>query len=190
MNEASALQVFDLAEVPPLDVLEEIIEDAVFEVREYFLRNPVIPELYESRIRRLRLIDEASKSLGLKAPQVDLDFQKFEFEQLSDLIEVIRLHEEQLTSLRFGLSASLDPNVVSSHASEMIAAQISYEEHFFTLTEVFGISEDSVKASEHVDTGKLLFMLRSASRPDVAPIIKRERKRIKDAHERRHRQRK
>lgn len=176
--------------MPPLDVLEEIIEDAVFEVREYFLRNPVIPELYESRIRRLRMISEATESLGLKPRQVELDFQSYEFEQHSDLIEVIRLHEEQLTALRLGLSASLDPDIVSAHASQMIAAQISFEGRFFTLTEAFGISEDSVKASEHADTGRLLFMLRSASRPDVAPIIQRERKRIKDAHERRHRQRK
>ena len=58
MEISQVLNILQLTEMPPSDVLENLVEDEVFHLRDYFLRNPVVKQLYVARIRKLNKLLE------------------------------------------------------------------------------------------------------------------------------------
>ncbi len=193
MDAKSALFHLELTAQPPVDVLEEVVEDRCFELRDYFLRNPVIPELYASRIKRLERLAEAAEALGLPVlahPSTSKSSAAFEGASLDD---ILRGFEESHALLRKQMSATLHPLALAGIAQAMIEVQEQYEEAFFMATQRFGIQEEAVKASNHLDTGRLLRWMNLDGEPqptqtgESAKMIEAERRRISDRRARAHR---
>lgn len=193
MDAKSALFHLELSAQPPVDVLEEVVEDRCFELRDYFLRNPVIPELYASRIKRLERLAEAAEALGLPVlahPSTSKSSAAFEGASLDD---ILRGFEESHALLRKQMSATLHPLALAGIAQAMIEVQEQYEEAFFMATQRFGIQEEAVKASNHLDTGRLLRWMNLDGEPqptqtgESAKMIEAERRRISDRRARAHR---
>jgi hypothetical protein len=193
MDAKSALFHLELSAQPPVDVLEEVVEDRCFELRDYFLRNPVIPELYASRIKRLERLAEAAEALGLPVlahPSTSKSSAAFEGASLDD---ILRGFEESHALLRKQMSATLHPLALAGIAQAMIEVQEQYEEAFFMATQRFGIQEEAVKASNHLDTGRLLRWMNLHGEPqptqtgESAKMIEAERRRISDRRARAHR---
>lgn len=193
MDVKSALLHLELTSQPPVDVLEELVEDRCFELRDYFLRNPVIAELYESRIRRLERIAEAAEALGLQLaahPSETTSTVAFDGASLSELL---RRFEEEQALVRTRMSTTLNPLALASIARAMIEVQGLYEDAFFSSTHRFGVQEDAVKASDHLDSGRLLQCMRLHGEPiplatsEAVRMIESERRRISDRRARAHR---
>lgn len=193
MDVKSALLHLELTAQPPVDVLEELVEDRCFELRDYFLRNPVIPELYASRIKRLERLADAAEALGLPVlahPSTSKSSAAFKGAPLDD---ILRGFEESHALLRTEMSATLHPLALAGIAQAMIEVQEQYEEAFFIATQRFGIQADAVKASDHLDTGRLLRWMNLHGEPqptqtgESAKMIEAERRRISDRRARAHR---
>lgn len=192
MDAQTALFHLDLVEQPPLDVLEELVEERCFEVRDYFLRNAVIPELYESRARRLERIAEAAEQLGASyaAHPSETIHAAFTADTLTQLLKDF---EAEQAGLRTRISASLNPRELAVLAHGMIALQMAYEDRFFALTAAFGMANEAVKAADHLDTGHVLHHIALHGEPQatdegsIREAIENERRRISDrrARERR-----
>ncbi len=178
MTEAAALQILQLDIKPPVDDLREIAEDQLFDLRDYFLRNPVIRELYENRIARIERIATATETLGYSFGQNQPpEIPKVDFSSL-DLSELLRQFEQSLAMARLVLSSTLHPIVLTETCTSMIALQTSFEAQFIKLTAHISPYDGAVRAAEHVDTGRLLRALSSGYRPDAELLISKERRRI------------
>ena len=192
MDAQTALFHLDLVEQPPLDVLEELVEERCFEVRDYFLRNAVIPELYESRARRLERIAEAAEQLGAHYAAHPSETNHVAF-TANTLTQLLKDFEAEQAGLRTRISASLNPRELAVLAHGMIALQLAYEDRFFALTAAFGMAKEAVKAADHLDTGRVLHHIALYGEPQatkegsIREAIENERRRISDrrARERR-----
>ncbi len=193
MDVHTALAHLELIDHPPEDVLEELLEERCFDLRDYFLRNPVIPELYASRVRRLQRIAEAAEALGFHwaarppKPLIVLG-------RTASLAELLKRFEAEQAVLRSRLSASLHPIELADLAEAMVALQLDYEAGFFELTRAFGTTDEAVKAADHLDTGRLLRWIAQNGTPvpsaqsEATASIAAERRRIIDRRERARRQ--
>lgn len=178
MTEATALHILQLDRIPPVDDLSEIVDEQLFELRDYFLRNPIIRELYENRIARMARIAEAASILGLEFKPRKLPLLHPVNFEVSELAELLRRFEQALAQARLVLASTLDPEVLRHTCKEMIAFQEAFEASFMQLTSEVAPSEGEVRAAEHIDTGRLLRALSSGYRPDAELLISKERKRI------------
>lgn len=177
MTEATALHILNLERKPPLDDLRDIVEEQLFELRNYFLRNPVVRELYENRIARINRIADAAEVLGLKFNK-DRNFDMEVTYSASELPELLREFEQALTQARLLLASSLVPYTLRQTCRSMIAFQESFETRFMELTSHIAPYNGEVRAAEHVDTGRLLREIISGYRPDAEQLIAKERRRI------------
>lgn len=192
MDIDTALMHLELQSHPPTDVLEELVEERCFAIRDYFLRNPVVPELYESRRRRLQRTAEAATALGLVLPPPRISPGSPTIDATS-LVAVLRSFEEGQQSLRLRISSTLHPLELNELGQAMEQLQTDYEERFMEATANFAGSTESVKAAEHLDTGRLLQWISQHGLSELSDqeepytMIVRERRRINDRRARGHR---
>lgn len=192
MDIDTALMHLELQSHPPMDVLEELFEERCFAIRDYFLRNPVVPELYESRRRRLQRIAEAAGVLGLVLPP-PVTAPVVTAIDATSLVTILRSFEDGQRSLRLQISSTLHPLELNELGLAMERLQTDYEERFMEATTKFTCSEAPVKAAEHLDTGRLLQWIGRQGLSDLSDqdepytMIVRERRRINDRRARGHR---
>lgn len=177
--------VLDLVEAPPAEELAELLEEQVFGIRDYFIRNAVVPELYHSRIRRLHRLKEAGEALGHRYD----DAAAKVYENLSNhalLTDLLRDFERTMALLRQAISSTLHPVEIGALAGRMVDVQLTYEEAFYTLTQGMSFSETEVRATDHADTGRLLHLLSTndgvssseQATSELKMLLSRERLRI------------
>ncbi|WP_306640072.1 hypothetical protein [Sanyastnella coralliicola] len=187
MKLEQALDLLDLERKPEdPDIIEELIEEAVFPLREYFLRNPVVPVLYRSRLARIKQLQAAGESLGLSTSKSTPLTTSKDFSE-SDLAELLRAFEAALSQARLQVAQHLNPSALVASVEQMIAIQESFEHAFLRVTAHFASAESNILAADVVDTGKLLMLLQHED-PSSTELIEKERKRIEIIHERLRRQ--
>lgn len=178
MTEETALHILQLDRTPPLEDLFDIVDEQLFELRDYFLRNPVVRELYESRMARITRIAEAAAVFRLHfETQSETSLQPFT-PSTSELTELLREFEQSLAQARLVLASSLHPQILCRTCEHMIDVQEAFEAAFMQLTTPIPPFDGAVRAAEHVDTGRLLQLLISGYRPDAEQLISKERRRI------------
>lgn len=100
MEISQVLNTLQLTEIPPKDVLEEIVEDHIFQLRDYFLRNPVVKQLYAARIRKLNRLFEIQEQYINSKENKSLDL--YEDIKLigSDFLDLLKDFETNQSILR------------------------------------------------------------------------------------------
>lgn len=177
MNREMALDVLGLQSLPEdeEDLIDQI-EEQVFPIREYFLRNPVVSILHQKRIRQLERIQAAAEALGVQADQQD---QIVELPiSADDLKGLLKRYEEVLMQARLQIASTMQPKVITSVVHTLLQMQEAFESRFMELTDHLDESEEIIKASEHVETGVLLLALRNDDQATAEEMIGKERKRI------------
>lgn len=176
MNEANALLLLGFSSRPSADELPDLIEEKVFEVRTYFLRQPVVPELFRSRIRKLNQLAEASAHLGLSFER-HLDINLSNLAQ-TDLLPLLNSYSAEMSMLKLRVASTLNPKELSHLAEVMVAYQIQFEDLFFELTETHPLKEETVNAAAAMDVGELLFEMKKENTDTIQALISKERTRI------------
>ena len=177
MNEETAMDVLGLQELPQdKDDLIDQIEEQVFPIREYFLRNPVVSILYQKRMRQLERIAKASTLLGAET-EASTDNISFHL-KAEGLTALLKGYEEVLMQARLRIASTMQPKAITSIVSAMLDVQDSYESQFMALTADLEEADESIKASEHLETGVLLLALRNDDQAAAEGMIRKERKRI------------
>ncbi|MFT4779326.1 MAG: hypothetical protein ACJAU0_001818 [Flavobacteriales bacterium] len=176
MNEAHALLLLGFSSKPDASELPDLMEEKVFEIRTYFLRQPVVPELFRSRIRKLTQLAEAASLLGLnyEAMQDPLASSA----QTQELIPLLNACSVQMADLKLSISSTLNPTAIATLAGAMVAYQIQFEDVFFELTAGYPRSEEKVNAADALDVGELLFEHKKQNSARIQELISKERIRI------------
>lgn len=176
MNEANALLLLGFSSRPSADELPDLIEEKVFEVRTYFLRQPVVPELFRSRIRKLNQLAEAAAHLGLSfEPQLNKTTPQL---TQTDLLSVLTGYSAEMSMLKLHVASTLNPKELAHLAEVMVTFQIQFEDLFFELTKDYPLTDEVVNAAAAMDAGELLFELKKENTPAVQTLISKERNRI------------
>tara|TARA_B100000795_G_scaffold267583_1_gene252744 strand:- start:30021 stop:30578 length:558 start_codon:yes stop_codon:yes gene_type:complete len=178
---SQVLNTLQLTEMPPSDVLEELVEDEVFHLRDYFLRNPVVKQLYTARVRKLNKLLEIQKhyinNKECKSSEVSESIKLVG----SDFLEVLQDFEKNQSNLRGQLAATLTIWRLIEIVETLIQLQQEYEKQFKLIFEKnFSGFKASVpvKLSDHLATGEVIRFLQQKDLEAARPSIEKEYSRI------------
>ncbi|MFK7757737.1 MAG: hypothetical protein AB8B53_12475 [Flavobacteriales bacterium] len=181
MDQDKAQLILNLTSFPPIDILEEIIEEEVFQLRDYFLRNPVVGVLYNSRLRKLKQLEEV-KSTFLRSNEHSPNIPSFNLIQSKNMKLLFSELERAFTRLRGEMSRGLDPKTIATLAEKMINVQAEYEQKFIELYQVQSkeeVPEVPVKAADQISTGRALILLKQGNSDELSDLLTKEYFRIK-----------
>jgi len=169
--------LLELSSFPPTEVLEEIIEEQVFSIKDYLLRNPIVKALFLSRSRKLtQLAEILSFHAGSTPP--DLPMAKLP-NPPSELIDLLRWHEASLNSFRLSVSGTSHPALVNHLLLGMINFQKTFEDQFLLSTEHLALPRvEKIKQADQLETGPVIRMLISGKLEQVSTYLAKERSRI------------
>lgn len=185
MEESRVKLILNLEKIPPKDVLTEILEEEIFPIRNYFLRNPVIKVLFKSRIRKLLQYQEIeTKYIGEKAHADLKELEKDNTIVGGDFRELFRSFELKMSKLKVRMSSEMAPGRVAILAQEMIDVQEAFELNFVSIYDQWEHSQKikndiTVKAADQISTGKALRLLTGKVSPELIQMISNEYVRIK-----------
>ena len=66
MERAKAFSLLGLTEESDRESWTDALDQAVFQVRDHFMRSPIIPKLYVAKVDRCVLLSDTAQSLGLE----------------------------------------------------------------------------------------------------------------------------
>lgn len=184
MHREFALDLLRLRDVPSDNsVFNELYEEAVFEVREYFLRFPIVEALYRSRIHKLNQLEEAATLLGHPQPQVEVSLPQLALDNAKALDALFAQHQQALSLLRLQVASSLNGHALVTLAKAIVDLQKTFETRLLELTPHITASTEQVKAADIVDSGQLAFAFKTD--PDrFTTLVAKEKRRIELIRER------
>lgn len=168
--------------VDPSTTQEELMDklDAeTFAVRDHFIRQPVIPALFRSRVDRLLQLSDIANTLGIDPLGTPVDLPEL-LPLDGEALQHVETHLENLLRLRTAMAGTLDPDVLARFGTTLATLQTRYMEAFVALTEALPgmlAPREEVPAREECPWEELLVELRA---PDGTsfPKAKRERDRM------------
>lgn len=158
MNREEALVLLNASE----DTWEEDIDQIVFDYKKFIFQNNIIPKLYNAKIKRLSLINEAvgvlkgGDELNVIEPHIHANHP---INNLVDLIDFYRDYEQTISKLKGEVNKA---NSVSNLIEGMVSLKNREEDRMndlYPLAEILQLSPDSVKEikiSDWISTGKVL----------------------------------
>ncbi len=150
------------------------VEEKVFELRDFFLRQAIHPVLFAGRRERLRSLLKAQEAILELSPAVFDEGAPFTWEYLS-FQTLLEHYSHELMQLRLKVSASLLPEVLIPLVNQMIQLQEAFEENFLQL----GKDLPEVSAPKQTDAialGQVIYKLNQ--KEDVVFELAREKARI------------
>lgn len=156
------------------------LDAETFAVRDHFIRQPVIPALFRSRVDRLMQLSDIANSLGIEPLGTPVELPELVSPGTSAL-ELAETHLENLLRLRTSMAGTLDPDVLARFGTTMASLQTRYMKAFLIATETWPNmlgNESEIPAREECPWDELLTELRNG---DVNQLlkVKRERDRMK-----------
>ena len=175
MERSKALALLGLDEHASEENVTDALDQAVFKVRDYFMRNAVVPTLAESRVEKCVLLSDVAQtlevsSLGTPAPTPQL------LPHGADLESLVRGHVENVMRCRNALATTLDPDSVAQIGHLLARVQTDYMRAFLVLTESFAADQHpaTVPAREAVDWMALLAAIRADRQTPGASVLLRD----------------
>ncbi len=181
MEISQVLNILQLTEMPPRDVLEDLMEDEVFHLRDYFLRNPVVKQLYMARVRKLnKLLEIQEHYLKNKVCHYSESFEDIKLIGL-DFLDILKDFEKNQSILRSQLASTLCVRRLIKIVESLIQLQQEYEMKFKLIFEnTFSGFNDfaPVKLADHLSTGEAIRFLQQKDLEAARPLIEKEYSRI------------
>lgn len=125
MNRNQALTLLGSDDKLTQDELMERLDAEAFAVRDHFLRQPVVPTLYRSRVDRLVQLSDVSNALGIDPLGAPVDLPAL-VPLEGPPVAHVRAHVENILRLRTAMAATLDPDVLARFGNAMTTLQIQY----------------------------------------------------------------
>lgn len=162
MERSKALMLLGLEETSSLDEVTDALDQAVFKVRDHFLRAPIVPRLAESRVDKCVQLSDVAQTLGVPAlgnPAGIPDLVSPE----AELDSIILGHVENLRRCRNAMASTLDPDSVAQLGHLMANVQLEYMKTFMERTASIAEMqhEGPVPAREEADWMVLLAAVRA-----------------------------
>ena len=185
MERSKALALLGLDDTATLDQITDALDQAVFKVRDHFLRSAIVPKLAEGRVEKCVQLSDVAQSLGVPALGQPAPIPQT-LPHDSDLESLVLGHVENVRRCRNAMATTLDPDCVAQLGHLMAKVQFEYMKTFLSLTEtlVDGTYEGSVPAREEVDWMALLAAVRAAKKGPgsgvlLQDLVVKERARMK-----------
>lgn len=165
---------FDNLNIDDPEEVRERYEELAFEVRNHFLRSPVIASVFRRKVLRLRELWDIALQLTGEEPSTRKGIKVPDLPPTSDLAEM----DKRNSQLKLLVSTTLHPDELGVLAEQMITGEEYYEQ---AMLERFGwFVEDPLKFAEYYDPAVKLsapadryelrkIMLQLPGRPDAPP---------------------
>jgi hypothetical protein len=155
MQREEALNYLGLPAASSEDELIESIENQLFSIRDYFLRQPVVIALYRSRIARLHQLEEVTASFGIAlSPKEEIGFDLSS--PVGDEVSLYRIRELRLAHCRGFMAKRLHLQNCIAGAEAMIAVELAFERDFLGFFSNIVLQELPVKASDRPDSAWMI----------------------------------
>lgn len=185
MERSKALALLGLDDTATLDQITDALDQAVFKVRDHFLRSAIVPKLAEGRVEKCVQLSDVAQSLGVPALGQPAPIPQT-LPHGSDLESLVLGHVENVRRCRNAMATTLDPDSVAQLGHLMAKVQFEYMKTFLSLTEtlVDGTYDGSVPAREEVDWMALLAAVRASKKGPgsgvlLQDLVVKERARMK-----------
>ena len=172
MERSKALALLGLDDTATLDQITDALDQAVFKVRDHFLRSAIVPKLAEGRVEKCVQLSDVAQSLGVPALGQPAPIPQT-LPHGSDLESLVLGHVENVRRCRNAMATTLDPDSVAQLGHLMAKVQFEYMKTFLSLTEtlVDGTYEGYVPAREEVDWMALLAAVRAAKKGPGSDVL-------------------
>ena len=172
MERSKALALLGLDDTATLDQITDALDQAVFKVRDHFLRSAIVPKLAEGRVEKCVQLSDVAQILGVPALGQPAPIPQT-LPHGSDLESLVLGHVENVRRCRNAMATTLDPDSVAQLGHLMAKVQFEYMKTFLSLTEtlVDGTYEGSVPAREEVDWMALLAAVRASKKGPGSGVL-------------------
>ena len=185
MERSKALALLGLDDTATLDQITDALDQAVFKVRDHFLRSAIVPKLAEGRVEKCVQLSDVAQSLGVPALGQPAPIPQT-LPHGSDLESLVLGHVENVRRCRNAMATTLDPDSVAQLGHLMAKVQFEYMQTFLSLTDtlVDGTYDGAVPAREEVDWMALLAAVRASKKGPgsgvlLQDLVVKERARMK-----------
>lgn len=179
MNKGTALTLLGLSEPVEHEDIMERLDAETFAVRDHFMRQPVIPTLYRSRVNRLVELSDIARVLSIQPLGAPVDLPAL-LPTGSNFVLLVRNHVENIRRLRTAMAGTLDPDVLVRFGNTLCNLQLRYMEQFLVLSldvASEGVHDATVPARDEADWQELLASIESEE-AWAQTLIARERARM------------
>ena len=175
MEQAKARALLGLDDSASLEEVTDALDQAVFKVRDHFLRNAVVPRLAESKVEKCVQLSDAAQSLGVSSLGHPTSMPSME-NLGSDLESLVVSHTENLRRCRGAMATTLDPDSIAQLGHLMSNIQLEYIHAFLQLTASMAIATwpQAVPARQEADWMGLLAAVRAAKGRPGADVLFQE----------------
>ena len=175
MEQAKARALLGLDDSASLEDVTDALDQAVFKVRDHFLRNAVVPRLAESKVEKCVLLSDAAQSLGVSSLGHPTSMPSME-NLGTDLESLVVSHTENLRRCRSTMATTLDPDSIAQLGHLMSNIQLEYIHAFLQLTDSMDLATwpQAVPAREEADWMGLLAAVRAAKGRPGADVLFQE----------------
>lgn len=179
MDRNTALTLLGVDPDTTHEELMDKLDAETFSVRDHFIRQPVIPTLFRSRVDRLMQLSDIANTLGIQPLGTPVQLPEL-LPMEGGALALAETHLENLLRLRTSMAGTLDPDVLARFGTTMSSLQGRYMMAFLEATDgmpgVDGALEE-VPAREECPWDELLAELRTEGK-EAYPKLKRERDRM------------
>jgi hypothetical protein len=177
MDKGTALTLLGLDGDAAHEEVMERLDAETFSVRDHFMRQPIVPSLFRSRVNRLVQLSDVSQALTIAPLGATVDLPEL-LPAGENLLLLVRNHIENIRRLRTEMAATLDPDVLAHFGNAMTNLQLRYMEGFVTKTEDWMGDEtwpDPIPAREESDWQKVLDAIGAGPTAEDAIVYERSR---------------
>jgi hypothetical protein len=185
MNKSVALSLLGLNDSVEIEDIMERLDAESFAVRDHFMRQPVVPVLFRSRVNRLVELSDVARVLNIQPLGAPVELPSL-LPMGSNFVLLVRNHVENIRRLRTAMASTLDPDVLVRFGNTLCNLQLRYMEQFLVLSldvSGEGIHTNAVPARDEADWQKLLESIES-NESWAKELIARERARMAQILER------
>ena len=159
------------------NVMERLDAEA-FAVRDHFMRQPIVPTLFRSRVNRLVQLSDVARVLNVEPLGAPVELPKL-LPSGSNFVLLVRNHVENIRRLRTAMAGTLDPDVLVRFGNALCNLQLRYMEEFLALSvdsANLDIDLDPIPARDEVDWQSLLASIECKTEEDRLVIVKERRR--------------
>ena len=161
----------------PEEVMERLDAES-FAVRDHFIRQPIVPAVYSSRVDSLVQLSDIANALSIEPLGAPVELPELVELNSSVLTDLVEGQIENILRLRTAMAGTLDPDVLARFGQTLVNIQLRYMEAFLALTQDHPADNEVVPAREECDWQLLLKTIRQPGEMISASVIAKERNRM------------
>ncbi len=152
MNRCQALQALELFSDADAESIADALDDMVFPIRDYVLRNTPVPALFLSRMRQLKRWMKVQQTLGIRNETIGFETIDYK-EHPAELVEFLRWYSLRKSKLLLNIAKGLQPALVLEGMQGLLQLQEAYNQKVAALLMPDSKNKDNIKVGKQADAG-------------------------------------